>query len=280
MRILLAVSIALILMGSAQGQSPPSFAAPKDLGAGFDPKLLGEPPKPVPGEAPILEALHAEPKFWSGGAELGLAGTSGNANVLKVRTGLNVKRTTDRNVFSVDFLYGLSELNSRVTENKALLLVRDEMKLGTSKWSVFIADTVEYDQFRAFDFREAVHAGIGRTWIKNPRTTFKTRFGAGVSYELNTATVASRWVPEGQFGFDWDFQITERQKIVTTLDYFPDFGNFRQFRVRARAAYEILLDPRYGLVLRLGVQDRYDSRSGPGIARNDIDYFSTLMLKF
>jgi hypothetical protein len=46
-----------------------------------------------------------------------------------------------------------------------------------------------------------------------------------------------------------------------------------------RAAYEILIAPEWGLTLRLGIQDRYDSDPGDA-KRNDFDYFSTLLLKF
>ena len=53
----------------------------------------------------------------------------------------------------------------------------------------------------------------------------------------------------------------------------------RAERVRARAGYEITLDPDHGMVLRLGVQDRYDSSPGPA-KRNDVNYFVTLLFKF
>ncbi len=49
--------------------------------------------------------------------------------------------------------------------------------------------------------------------------------------------------------------------------------------MRARAAYEYILDPEMGMILRLGAQDRYDSNPG-NAKRNDLTYFATWGLKF
>ena len=43
--------------------------------------------------------------------------------------------------------------------------------------------------------------------------------------------------------------------------------------------YENVLDPRNGVVLRVGVQDRFDSDPG-NAKRNDVTYFMTLGVKF
>jgi hypothetical protein len=86
-------------------------------------------------------------------------------------------------------------------------------------------------------------------------------------------------VPEAVIGGDFNHRFTDRQGFVSTLDVFPNLSDFGQFRVRAWAGYEIVLDPKHGMVLRLGVQDRYDSNPGPA-KRNDLNYFTTLLFQF
>ena len=82
-------------------------------------------------------------------------------------------------------------------------------------------------------------------------------------------------MPELVFGTDYSYKFDDRQSFDLTVDYYPRIDNFSQFRLRARAAYQIILDKDNGITLRLGVQDRYDSNPG-GALRNDLNYFATL----
>ena len=67
--------------------------------------------------------------------------------------------------------------------------------------------------------------------------------------------------------------------FLSSVDMYPNLSQLGQYRVRARAGYEIVIAPEHGLVLRLGVQDRYDSDPGDA-KRNDLAYFTTLGFKF
>jgi hypothetical protein len=110
--------------------------------------------------------------------------------------------------------------------------------------------------------------------------TLRLRAGAGAVREIGRAGVPSRWVPELVFGYDFRYAWNDRSSFVSTLDYYPRVDDFAQYRVRARAAYEYVLDPETGMILRLGAQDRYDSNPGPGVKRNDLTYFATWGMKF
>jgi hypothetical protein len=221
------------------------------------------------------------PKLWYGGFEVGLNGSQGNADVLSLRVGANADRKTPGNLFHVDLLYTTTRQDGVVNQNQALLNARDEILFPNSPWSVFAATQVEYDEFRAYDFRAGAYAGLSRPWVKTDRTLFKTRFGAGAVREISTARGGppDRWVPEGLLGFDFNHRFTDRQAFVSTVDVYPNLSQLGQYRVRARAGYEIVVDPKHGMVLRLGVQDRYDSSPGRS-HRNDLNYFATLLFKF
>lgn len=255
--------------------SLPSYAAPSDLGAGFTDKILGSPPKAVEPEKVVKLPFI---RNWDGAVELGLAGTQGNSDVLKFRSGFNAQRKTATNTFNSDLFLSMARVNGRMTENKVLFLSRDEAALFHSKWSALLANTVEYDQFRTFNFREAVHSGLSRAWWKTDSTTFKTRAGAGVSYDVGPAV--ERWIPEGMFGYDFDWKLTDRQRMLSSGDCYPGMADWGQLRLRVRAAYELLIDPSFGLALRVGVQERFDSRPGPGTVQNDIDYFTTMLFRY
>lgn len=275
-----AVLVGLLLVSSVPAQTPiPNYAAPPDLAAGFDPNgMLGADPKVKPPEnswaAEILKS-----KVWSGGIEIGLAGSEGNSDAFKIRTGFLVKRDHEGNIMTSDLMYVLSEVGGLLTENKALWVLRDEMQVGKSKWSMLMSEALEFDQFRAFNLRNATHAGMSRALYTNDRLSIKSRMGAGMSYDLNTVIMVDRWVPEGMMGYDIEYKFTERVRLTSFGDYYPNMANWGQFRLRIRTAGEFLIVPEYGLVLRAGIQDRYDSAPGTGVP-NDIDFFTTILMKF
>ena len=221
------------------------------------------------------------PRRWRGGVEFGLNGAQGDVNILNVRLAAFADRKTEDNLFHVDFLSTLNQQNGDVRQNQALLNARDEILFPGSPWSLFSAVQVEYDEFRAYDLRVGTYGGLGYKWIDNGATLFKTRAGAGAVREFNTPRGGpkDRWVPESVFGFDFLHRFSDRQRFLSSVDVYPSLSQLGEYRVRARAAYEILIAPEYGMVLRLGVQERFDSHPGAG-QNNALNYFTTVMFRF
>jgi hypothetical protein len=257
----------------------PKFDVPKTPApAGLPPPPGVDPPVVIPdGSLPTPPP----PRRWRGGVELGVNGSDGNSDVFSLRFGANADRKVDLNAFHIDFLYTLARQDGLTKQNQALLNARNELLFPNSPWSVFAATQVEYDEFRAYDLRAGAYAGFSYRWLKTDTTSFKTRLGAGAVREFDTRAGGppDRWVPEAVIGGDFNHRFTDRQSFVSGLDVFPNLSQVGQFRVRARAGYEIVIDPEHGMVLRLGVQDRYDSNPGPA-RRNDLNYFATLLFRF
>ena len=87
------------------------------------------------------------------------------------------------------------------------------------------------------------------------------------------------WFPEGQVGVDYEYRLTDRTRFTLTGDYYADLEDFDHYRVRVRAAFDILIDPDLNMWLRLGAFNRYDNWAF-GSKRNDLDYFMTLLFRF
>jgi hypothetical protein len=242
------------------------------------PALDPQPAQPPGGAVGTLTGEPPPRKIWSGGLEAGINGQDGNTNVINFRTGWNATRKVDDNLYTMDFLYAFAKQEGIETQNQALFNARDEFLFPGSPWSLFASTNIEYDKFRAYDFLIGVYAGVGYTVLETDRTLFKLRAGAGAVRRFGGPD--EKWIPELLFGYDFNHKIDDRQSFIHTLDYYPQIDKFTQFRLRARAAYEIIVDPVTGTALRLGVQTRYDSNPGPGIRRNDLNYFATLMVKF
>lgn len=236
------------------------------------------PQQPIIGpDGRVLSAMDRAPSPWSGGAEIGLSGTDGNTEILKIRAGLDLKYDTPENVFIFNGFYGLARQNGMLNEHKGLATARNEMPIDEA-FAWFSQAQFEYDEFRDVSMRVALHSGISATAWKSEETTLKLRAGIGASRELGSAN--KRWLPEAQFGFDYEIKLTDRTKFVAAGDYYPDMKDFDRYRVRARISLDTLLDPDLGLLLRIGAQDRYDSFPGPNTKKNDLDYFFTLVMRF
>lgn len=228
-------------------------------------------PAVVPGEAkpPV--------KLWEGSFELGLNGTEGNSRTFNFRFGAKVKRKTEFNILSADLDYRRDSANSIDTANKALLDWRYEHLFSESPWTCFVHGTVDYDEFKVYDLRVSLDAGLGYRFIKNDSTNLTGRFGGGTSREFGGPN--EEFVPEAVFGLDFDHKINSRHKLVFSSEYRPDVTDFENFRLTNKAAWEILLDEAMHLSMKLSVLDRYDATPGEK-EPNDLDYSVMLMWSY
>jgi hypothetical protein len=282
--------LALGLAGVGSAQEPPAlappglavkgvelFPAPEVPLAPVPPMLpsvviIKEPPPPPPPKPPL-----------SGGVEFGVTGAEGNSENFKVRLGGNVKYETSAELFKGEFVYNYATASGQVNENRFLGNARHEWKWLQTPWSWFVSGSAEYDEFKQFDVRLAAHTGFGYEFVKTPATSLKGRLGAGGSQEINSPH--NDFVPEVLVGLDVEHKFSDRQKVTLSAEGFPDVDNVSHYRVQAKGAFEILVDPAWNLTLKLGAQDRYDSSPQSAnptkpVKRNDVEYFAVLLWKF
>jgi putative salt-induced outer membrane protein YdiY len=214
---------------------------------------------------------------WENSAELGLNGSAGNAESLSFQTGSRFKRKSDFTLFDLRASYNRTTANGLETQNNALVYSNWERFLGDSPWTYFVNNGLEFDKFRAFDVRYNINSGLGYNFIKTDDLTLVGRFGAGTSREFGGPD--DRWVAEALFGGDYEHQINARNKLIAKLEYFPEWGDFSNFRLVSDVAWEYLIDTKGNLSFKLGALDRYDSTPN-GAKPNDVNYSALLLYKF
>jgi hypothetical protein len=102
--------------------------------------------------------------------------------------------------------------------------------------------------------------------------------GAGASKEVGLP--GADWIPELQFGGDWDRQLTESLRLYTNVDYFPSLQDFADFRVNTNTGLEFVVDAARDINFRMFALNRYDSTPPPGNQQNDIDYGMAIVVGF
>lgn len=231
---------------------------------------------PIVGDVPLPRTLRG----WTGHVELGLNGADGNSESFNVRAGAGATRKGEIWDATAKFVYTRNTSGSDVTRNRFDANMRNDFRLEKdSRWRIFATTAYEYDDFQDWQHRLSQGAGIGYAFIEDDRTTLIGRLGAGVSGELGRDD-GDDWTPELIVGVDLEHQFTERQKVFATLDVLPSLENFTDYRLTAKAGYEIIVDPESGMALRLGIEDRYDSTVTGGKKRNDLEYFVLLAWNF
>jgi len=291
---LIAIVFVVAFLGSANAQDLPSPSATigdplvtsGDAFADFapGPAAITAPSGEayVPGEYPIDTQWYnpttwfAGP-YWEKGIELGINGSEGNAQAFSLLSAGRLRRETDRSIWGVDIVYAKTQANDILTQHYAFLNSRFDYKLGDSRWTLWSITRLEYDEFKAFDLRLAINGGIGYDIIQNDRRKLTGRFGAGASREFGSLN--EEWVPEAVFGMDYLHKISDRQRLAITVDYYPAWEDFADYRLVTQASWELLLDEATNLSLKVGLLDRYDSTPGIGLQENDVDYFITLLWK-
>lgn len=236
-------------------------------------------------QIPLLSNLYdseiTSPSFglyegWSASYELGMNGSEGNAVSFNLSTGLNLERKTESQVSKISLNYANASNDGILVRDFALLRGRNEYLFADSPWSLFTEGLIEYDRFQAFDYRLTLASGLGYRFIENETSLVKGRIGLGTSREFGGPN--EEWKPELVLGLDLKHQLSERQKLYCTVDYYPNLTDFSDFRLIADAGWELLLDQATHTSLKIGIIDRYDS-TPEGRRANDLNYSVLLLWK-
>lgn len=241
---------------------------------------------------PFAEALEAgpvvletppmcyEPAYWFGpapwdiGFEFGLNGTEGIKQALSLNSGGHIKRKTRHWKFDSSLTYNKNSSDGVETQNNGLLDLRVDRRMNESPWSLYFLHQTLYDEFQAYDLRISLNTGVGYEIVDTEAFDLVGRFGAGTSREFGGPD--NQWAPEALFGVEYDYAFTEAQRFSATVDYYPEWDDFNEFRMVMDAGWEIDLDHPQQLSLKFSVVDRYDSTPN-GVEPNELNYAVLLL---
>jgi putative salt-induced outer membrane protein YdiY len=241
-------------------------------------KPFGEKPPSTNSTLKGAETEDPPIKLWEGSILVGLDGAEGNNEAMNLHVGFEAKRKTELHLLYLDLDYNRRTTYTVITANRLYSQARYERLIQATSWSLFVDTTGEYDEFQEFDFRITGHTGLGYRFFKNSQAALTSRLGGGVSHEIG-GPKDKYYAPELMMALDYEWRVSDRQKLVAMVEYMPDVTDFTDFRLNSQAGWELLLDQYTNLSLRLAVRNRY--YSAPVTARpNDLDYAALLSWKF
>lgn len=215
------------------------------------------------------------PSYWFGedpctaGVELGINGSEGNNNTFSMRTGGHLRRETDRWKYDSSLVYNKNHSNGIETQNNGKIDARLDRNIAESRWTLFALENLIYDEFQAYDVQLSINGGIGYRLIDRETLDLIARFGAGATREFGG--LDNDWQPTALLGLDYEHQITKMQRAVAKVEYYPEWEDYRQYRVVTDLGWQIDLDRPKNVSIKLSAIDRYDS-TPDGAEPNNLDY--------
>lgn len=258
----------LVLSGICFGQEPPTVPFVEQSGEPapieLDRQLDDEP----------AEWLWFDPDIWTVGLEVGANGTDGNANTFSFRTASDFHLKTEDCDWRTDLTYAKTLANSLTSQHYAIFNSRVDWLFDDSPWTPFSTMRLNYDEFKAFNARILLNSGMGYRFVQSDRLTLTGRVGSGYSREFGGP--ADQWVGEARFGVDLVSQLTKKQSLRLTSDFYPAWEDFSDYRMATDFSWEIVIDEEANLSLKLAVIDQYDS-TPHGFDPNDLNYAMLLL---
>jgi hypothetical protein len=221
-----------------------------------------------------IPTLHLDRDIWDGSVEFGSNGTHGNSTTFSVFAGLDLERRTTIGRFDLDLDFAKKSASGTLTTHRTLVDIAHFWIIKDNPLSWFAKGGLEYDEFKQFDIRMKVNAGLQKIFFRGEQVKLSWRIGTGISQELGG--VDDEVTPEADFGMIMSRNISPRQSVQATSDYYPDWSNFSEYRFESKASWKIVIDKEHGWSLKLSMADRYDS-TPHGRRPNDLTYSLVLV---
>jgi putative salt-induced outer membrane protein YdiY len=217
---------------------------------------------------------------WSGGADLGLALTSGNSDTTNVALGLSMTRATRRDktsvyaaaVYSRDSTSG----ESRTVANTVRGGVRYDRDINR-KFFVYVFSDLEHNGLQDLTLRLVPGGGLGYHLIRNDRTQLDLLGGLAWNREYFKGDFKDRSSAEAQVGQTLSHKLNSRVSLTEQLFIFPNLTNGGEYRVNFDGGLVTSISRRIGWQLTLS--DRYLSNPPPGFEKNDLLLTTGLKIK-
>ena len=216
------------------------------------------------------------PMIWAGEVQLGvdLGYSEKNRQLYTGRTKISMTYHRMRNIFDYNFSYGRTD--GILSANRMDGSIKTDYDL-TRRVYVYNLAGAGYDEIRKINFRYEVGPGVGYHVVK--RTNFLFNTEAGINYQAKYLADDTK---NEQFFYrlaeDATWKINPRLTLDEKFEYFPEVGDFGQYRLRFESNLRYALMTR--VFLTLTVLDQYESDPASGIGPNDLQIRSTLGMKF
>ncbi len=238
-------------------------------------------------QAAVDRLLHPTwAELWAGTANVGLAGTEGNAQSLTFTVGVNAARVTNTDKTSVYFnaIRASAKVAGGVNSETA-----NDIRAGWAynhnvnpKLFAGVYNDFEYDKFQNLNLRFVIGGNFGYHVFKTKRSQLDGLGGFDYNrasyFSVPASPASTQSFAEFMFGDDFTFKLNGNTSLVQTARFFDDVGNTSAYRVN----FDIGASTKIAkwLTWNLTLSDRYNNRPAAGRKDNDFLYSTGLGITF
>lgn len=231
---------------------------------------------------PEIVAMEAEleqlRRKWRYSLGFDLTGSDGNTNNFGVGLRFNalLEGPNDRLRFYGSYLY--QQDNNIRSKDEQIVGVR-YTNFFTSHIGWFVRQELERDTFEGVDFRSTSAAGLTYRFINEERMSLEGSAGFSYRYEdYSTPGLDAEGFPGLDLGLEFAWQFADWGRLNSSLSYIPSIEDFSEYLIEHESSIDMPLGQSDFWVLRLGVNNKFNSEPGPGRKDLDTTYFIRLLL--
>lgn len=148
-------------------------------------------------------------------------------------------------------------------------------KTVTPRSYLYLDGFVLNDDIADIDYRATVGPGLGLYLMKSDTMTLSAEGGVAQVWE-EVANIEDDYLAL-RLAESFEYRFAGNAKLWQSLVYLPELSDFDNFLLTAEVGLEAPLQGR--LNLRVVLQDKYDSRPGDGIEKNDLVLIAGVNIK-
>lgn len=186
-------------------------------------------------------------KQWTGSVLAAGNYQTGNTDRSAFRLGADAVRRSDKDRFSMHFLYDIAEEKDTMSSRSVYGALKYDY-FFTKKFYGYLGVELLNDKFKDLNLRTIVSPGVGYQIWDDPIKALAVE--AGLSYYSNDYKVASdkSWIAARLAG-NFRYKITDSIMFTDELVLYPSLGNFSDFNMRNEAAISTALGSGWSLKL-------------------------------
>lgn len=256
----------------------PAEQTPEASEADGQAEAAGEGKPAETGSDTAVKESIAEPSPWKSRFEAGLNGSAGRTEKLDGRFVFATERRTDATRFAFDANYRTTTSNGDKTESKFDTGALNDWYFNDSPWLAFVQGRFELDEFTDYDQRYSIGGGVGYTFLKDDKTELVGRAGLGGNYERGGPNDGD-FTPEGVLKLDLTHHFNDITSISAGAEYYPDLGEFGDYRAVLTAALQTKLSATSPASLKFGVREELENYQNSS-QEDLLEFFAAFVVEF
>jgi len=222
-----------------------------------------------------VEAINPPSAVWSGDIKFGGLLIRGNTSSETVNFGMDVARTTEKDVisFGASYLYGRTKDRTTGLHTTTADNWQADLKYEynfTKKFYGFAEAAVSRDRLAFLDLRFNPSAGVGYRWFTKPNFTFATEGGIAWLYQHYTNSTPTREDVALKLAYHLTTKFNDYVSLLHDLEYFPSVENGSVFVVTTDLGLRAALTTHFFTEFKFVLD--YDSQPAVGALKTNTRY--------